>query len=126
MRGKILFVAGLATGYVLGSRAGRQRYEQIKSGWLAVWNTDPVQNRVEKAQAFAKARVSEVPGMLASGVQTVAGFIAHTTDSERDGSASSAPAAKAPAKKSTAKKPAKKPAASQSGSSKAASSGAKK
>jgi hypothetical protein len=29
MRGKILIVAGLAVGYVLGARAGRERYEDI-------------------------------------------------------------------------------------------------
>ena len=32
MRGKIGIVVGLAAGYVLGSRAGRERYEQIKAG----------------------------------------------------------------------------------------------
>lgn len=82
MRGKILFVAGLATGYVLGSRAGRQRYEQIKSGWLSVWHTAPVQNQVEKVQSFAKARVSEVPGMLYSGVRKVATVIASDSPAE--------------------------------------------
>jgi len=30
MRTKATFLAGLATGYVLGSRAGRARYEQIR------------------------------------------------------------------------------------------------
>ena len=30
MKGKILFVVGLGVGYVLGTRAGRERYEQIK------------------------------------------------------------------------------------------------
>lgn len=38
MRGKAGLVVGLAVGYVLGSRAGRQRYEQIKSQALKVWN----------------------------------------------------------------------------------------
>ena len=31
MRGKILFVFGLAVGYVLGTRASRERYEHIKA-----------------------------------------------------------------------------------------------
>ncbi len=30
MRTKATFLAGFATGYVLGSRAGRERYEQIR------------------------------------------------------------------------------------------------
>lgn len=29
MRGKLVFVAGVAIGYVLGAKAGRERYEQI-------------------------------------------------------------------------------------------------
>lgn len=71
MRGKLLFVAGLATGYVLGTRAGRERYEQIKKGWLKVWNTAPVQNQVDKVQGFAKARISEVPQALFTGAKKV-------------------------------------------------------
>ncbi|GAB2528012.1 hypothetical protein [Paramicrobacterium agarici] len=71
MKGKVLFVAGLATGYVLGTRAGRKRYEQIKSGWEKIWNTEPVQKQVAKVEGFAKARVSEVPKVLASGAKKV-------------------------------------------------------
>ena len=36
MRTKATFLAGFATGYVLGSRAGRQRYEQIRRSAKAV------------------------------------------------------------------------------------------
>ncbi|GIJ47083.1 hypothetical protein Val02_39690 [Virgisporangium aliadipatigenens] len=31
MRGKLLFLGGLAAGFVLGSRAGREKYEEIVS-----------------------------------------------------------------------------------------------
>jgi hypothetical protein len=60
MRGKIVFVVGLATGYVLGTRAGRERYEQIKSGAQKLWNTKPVQAGVQQAQDFAGARVDQL------------------------------------------------------------------
>jgi uncharacterized protein YjbJ (UPF0337 family) len=30
MRSRVTFLAGLATGYVIGARAGRERYEQMK------------------------------------------------------------------------------------------------
>ncbi|MFC5337034.1 YtxH domain-containing protein [Leucobacter denitrificans] len=46
MKGKIGFVLGAALGYVLGSRAGRERYEQIKRGASAVWETPLVQQGV--------------------------------------------------------------------------------
>ena len=50
MRGKIAFVLGAAVGYVLGSRAGRERYEQIKRGAKTLWNTEPVQQGVGVVQ----------------------------------------------------------------------------
>lgn len=47
MKGKVGFVLGAALGYVLGTRAGRARYEQIKRGATAVWETPLVQQRVD-------------------------------------------------------------------------------
>ncbi len=43
MKGKVLFVAGLAVGYVLGTRDGRRRYEQIKAAAQNIWESEPVQ-----------------------------------------------------------------------------------
>ena len=64
MRGKAGLVVGLAVGYVLGSRAGRQRYEQIKSQALKVWNMEPVQKQVGKAKDFAKSSAMALPSTL--------------------------------------------------------------
>jgi hypothetical protein len=65
MKGKLLFVAGAAVGYVFGARAGRKRYEQIKHAAQTVWETDGVQTQVHQLQDFAAARVGDVPGALA-------------------------------------------------------------
>jgi hypothetical protein len=43
MRTKATFLAGFATGYVLGSRAGRERYEQIRRSAKAVAASPAVQ-----------------------------------------------------------------------------------
>jgi hypothetical protein len=43
MRYKATFVMGLGTGYVLGSRAGRNRYEQISRLASSVWQKPMVQ-----------------------------------------------------------------------------------
>lgn len=67
MRGKIGIVVGLAAGYVLGSRAGRERYEQIKTGFLKVWNTDPVQKQVGKAKELGKTAAFALPSALWDG-----------------------------------------------------------
>jgi oxygen-dependent protoporphyrinogen oxidase len=64
MRGKILFVTGAAVGYVLGTRAGRKRYEQIKSAALTVWESPRVQKQVNAAEDFVAQKVGEAPGAL--------------------------------------------------------------
>jgi hypothetical protein len=64
MQGRILFVAGAAIGYVLGARAGRRRYEQIKSAADRVWNDRNVQKGVNEVvgtvQGFVKEKAPEV------------------------------------------------------------------
>lgn len=60
MKGKIAFVLGAAVGYVLGSRAGRERYEQIKRGARTVWNTPPVQRGVEAVQGVAQGQIDRL------------------------------------------------------------------
>ncbi|MHC2998450.1 hypothetical protein [Microbacterium sp. HJ5] len=64
MKGKAGLVVGLAIGYVLGTRAGRERYEQIKTQWLKVWRLDPVQEQVDKVKDFAKSTAMALPSTL--------------------------------------------------------------
>jgi len=72
MKGKIGLVVGLGVGYVLGTRAGRERYEQIKTQWLKVWHLDPVQEQVTKITAFAGDKAAAIPGAVWSGIVKVA------------------------------------------------------
>lgn len=60
MKGKILFVVGLGVGYVLGTRAGRERYEQIKRAAEGVWNQPLVQQGVSTVSDFAKDKVGDL------------------------------------------------------------------
>lgn len=71
MKGKIGIVVGFAAGYVLGSRAGRERYDQIKSGFLQVWNTPPVQERVDKVKDFGASAAMALPSALWDGAMKV-------------------------------------------------------
>lgn len=64
MRGKLLFITGGLVGYVLGARAGRQRYDQIASAASDLWSRPPVQRRVNEVKDFALERVGDVPGVL--------------------------------------------------------------
>lgn len=56
--GKLSFLAGAAVGYVLGARAGVQRYEQIKAISNKVWSSDPVQHQVEKGKEAARTQLA--------------------------------------------------------------------
>ena len=67
MRGKVGLVIGLAAGYVLGTRAGRERYEQIKTQADKLWSAAPVQSQVDKVKDFA-------PGRDALYFETASGF----------------------------------------------------
>jgi hypothetical protein len=71
MRGKVGLVIGLAAGYVLGTRAGRERYEQIKVQAEKIWNLPPVQKQVDKAKAFGKTAAMAVPTALWDGAVKV-------------------------------------------------------
>ena len=57
---KLTFIAGLAAGYVLGARAGRQRYEQIRRTSGKVWNSGPVQKQVSTAKEVARTKAAPV------------------------------------------------------------------
>lgn len=71
MKGKVGLVIGLAAGYVLGTRAGRERYEQIKTQAAKVWELDPVQAQVTRVQAFTASALKAVPGALWNGAKRV-------------------------------------------------------
>lgn len=85
MKGKFLFVVGLGVGYVLGTRAGRERYEQIRQAAEDLWNQPKVQEGVGTVKEFAMSRVGDVSDAVLDGakklVKQVSGMQASTTRS---------------------------------------------
>ena len=71
MKGKILFVAGLGLGYVLGTRAGREKYEQLKSGAMTLWNDPRVQRQVDAAESFVKDKAPDVAEFVSDSAKKV-------------------------------------------------------
>jgi hypothetical protein len=53
MRGKMVFIAGVGIGYVLGSRAGRERYDQLVAQARKIWESPTVQEAAGVVQAQA-------------------------------------------------------------------------
>ena len=54
-----------AVGYVLGSRAGRERYEQIKRQATKAWNKPVVQNAADNVEHAVKNTASDVGSKVA-------------------------------------------------------------
>ena len=60
MFSKTSLLVGFAAGYVLGSRAGRERYEQIKSGASRVASNPKVQAAADQAKDAVGQQASAV------------------------------------------------------------------
>lgn len=71
MKGKILFVTGLAVGYVLGTRAGREKYEQIKAQATKLWNDPRVQHQVDNVESFVRDKAPEVAEFVSENAKKV-------------------------------------------------------
>ena len=78
--GRLLFVVGAALGYVLGARAGRRRYEQIKAGAEKLWNDPNVQKSVDQVQGFVKDKAPEVQSAVKDGAKKAAAKVQHKDD----------------------------------------------
>ena len=72
---KILTLAVGAAGYVLGTKAGRERYEQIKQQTTKAWNSPTVQDTVDTVQSQAKQAGSDLGSKVGSKVAETAGDV---------------------------------------------------
>ena len=67
---KLLLIGAAAAGYVLGTKAGRERYEQIKRQSSKLWNSEPVQHGVHEAEGVAKQAASAAGSKVADVAST--------------------------------------------------------
>ena len=72
---KLILLAVGAAGYVLGSRAGRERYEQIKKMAVKVKDDPRVQEKAHQATDLAKEKAPVVKDKVASAAGTAAGTV---------------------------------------------------
>ncbi|WP_344752176.1 hypothetical protein [Gryllotalpicola koreensis] len=110
MKGKLLFVTGLAVGYVLGSRAGRKRYDQIAAAANKVWQSPGIQKQVHAAQDYAAEKVGDIPGAVFDGVRKLTGAAidraqAKTTETQAKARAARAAAAESAAESASGSEP---------------------
>src|SRR3954452_3753530 len=69
MRGKAALLVGLAAGYVLGTRDGRERYEQIKTQANRLINDPRVQEKASQATDLAKDKAPVLKDKVAGVAQ---------------------------------------------------------
>ena len=89
MRGRIGLLAGFAAGYVLGAKAGQQRFEEIRDSFNKLMGTEQAQ-QLQSQVADAAGRAGQVIEEKASeGVAKVSEKVgsgsSSTTETDRDG-----------------------------------------
>lgn len=70
---RISFLAGVGVGYVLGARAGRQRYTQIKDQAGQLWSSPQVQDKVGQAKDTVKSKAPVLKDKAAATAKDAAG-----------------------------------------------------
>ena len=86
MKKRLILLAGLGVGYVLGSRTGRQSYEKLKAQAQDLWTDPRVQDTVEKANQSIRDKSPAV----ADAVQTAADKVNAATGTGATGAAGAA------------------------------------
>jgi hypothetical protein len=59
MFGRLTWVGGFGAGYVLGARAGRERYDQIAGRVRELWSDPQVREKAGQAQQVVKERAGQ-------------------------------------------------------------------
>jgi hypothetical protein len=73
MFGRAALLAGLAAGYVLGARDGRERFEQIKARATTVARDPRVQDKAAKVTEAARAKAPGLTDAVAGKVSRAVG-----------------------------------------------------
>lgn len=91
MQGKLLFALGAGLGYVLGARAGRERYEAMRAQADNLWHDPRVQEKVAEAGQAVKDRAPEVQAKLAGAADAVTHTVKDTVTNTLKDSGGGAP-----------------------------------
>ena len=89
--GKATLVVGLAAGYVLGTRDGRERYEQIKTRATRFVQDPRVQRKASQAQDLAKEKAPQASATIADAAHRASGKGGRDTGTPTESSTSTTP-----------------------------------
>ncbi|NTW39283.1 MAG: YtxH domain-containing protein [Cellulomonadaceae bacterium] len=89
MRTKAAFLIGGAVGYVLGTRAGREQFEKIRTQARTAWQDPRVQDAVsdveQRAAGFVKEKAPELKDLVTGAVRSATDAVRARTDFEGPG-----------------------------------------
>jgi hypothetical protein len=84
--GRLSFFVGFGAGYVLGSKAGRERYEQLRRLYDNLSSSPTVQRASGKAKEAVGTGLGQAKEAASEGVSKVTGKIKERrSDDDRDG-----------------------------------------
>jgi hypothetical protein len=89
MMSKISLLAAGFAGYVLGARAGRERYEQIAFQAQRFWTNPSVQRASQQAQDYAREKAPAVGERIGDVAKTAAAKAGEKVSSGSDGTSGS-------------------------------------
>jgi hypothetical protein len=82
MRGRLGFFVGFGAGYVLGAKAGTQRYEQLKRLYENLISSQQFRQATGKARGAVGTGLEQAKGKATEGVSKVKGAVREKTSKE--------------------------------------------
>ncbi|HEU4867634.1 MAG TPA: hypothetical protein VFV09_07895 [Actinomycetota bacterium] len=87
MRFRLGFVTGMATGYYLGAKAGRQRYDQINRTVAKIKRSEAYEEVTELAKAKVEEAAEKAKSAVEEGVEKARAVVESRTEGNSNGSA---------------------------------------
>lgn len=75
-------IIGFGVGYVLGTRAGRERYEELRQAWQDLTGNPRFQEAVERGKGLVETGMREGLTTVQGGVEKAAGAVRGRLDKE--------------------------------------------
>jgi len=84
MRFRLGLIVGFGAGYVLGSRAGRERYQQIVRTWNQLMGSPTVHRATDRTREVAGERAKQALYAVQSGVEKAGSAVKERLGKEGD------------------------------------------
>lgn len=85
MRGRILFVVGIAAGYVMGARAGRPAYDALMERLQRTASDPRVQQAEDRAKSAFQSRAPKAAAAVEDAAKSARGVAAAAKDAGTSG-----------------------------------------